>query len=78
MKRSLIGGATYNLGLLMRSLIGIGTPKGLQGRFAGALDCLRPLMIGLMRLMTALATSAARNTGRSNGNFMQLRHYAAA
>ena len=34
-KRILIQAATFNLGLLMRSLYGIGTPRGLQG-LAGA------------------------------------------
>ena len=31
-KRLLIHTASFNLGLLMRQLIGVGTPRGLQGR----------------------------------------------
>jgi transposase len=34
LKRLLVHTGGFNLGLLMRSLIGIGTPRGLQGRFA--------------------------------------------
>lgn len=35
-KRVLIQAATYNLALMMRTLIGVGTPKGLTGRLAVA------------------------------------------
>ncbi len=35
-KRVLIQAATYNLALLMRTLLGAGTPKGLAGRLAAA------------------------------------------
>jgi transposase len=34
LKRLLIQASAFNLGLMMRSLIGIGTPRGLQGRLA--------------------------------------------
>jgi transposase len=34
LKRLLVHVAGFNLGLLMRTLIGIGTPRGLQGRLA--------------------------------------------
>jgi transposase len=51
-KRVLIQAATYNLALLMRTLIGSGTPKGLSGRLAAALDT----AFGLTRLRHALAT----------------------
>ena len=33
-KRLLIHAGGFNLGLLMRTLIGVGTPRGLQGRAA--------------------------------------------
>jgi hypothetical protein len=36
-KRLLIHTAGFNLGLLMRQLIGVGTPRGLQGRLVAAL-----------------------------------------
>ena len=34
LKRLLIQTSAFNLGLLMRTLIGVGTPRGLQGRLA--------------------------------------------
>jgi hypothetical protein len=39
-KRLLIHTGGYNLGLLMRQLIGVGTPRGLQGRLAAGLGVL--------------------------------------
>jgi transposase len=35
LKRVLVHLGAFNLGLLMRRLIGVGTPRGLQGRAAG-------------------------------------------
>lgn len=43
-KRLLIHAAGFNLGLLMRQLIGVGTPRGLQGRVVAALAGLLTLM----------------------------------
>jgi hypothetical protein len=37
------GAAGANLGLWMRTIIGVGTPRGLQGRLAAALAALRSL-----------------------------------
>jgi transposase len=37
LKRLLVHTGAFNLGLLMRALIGVGTPRGLQGRLAAAL-----------------------------------------
>ena len=37
LKRLLIHAGGFNLGLVMRQLIGIGTPRGLQGRVAAAI-----------------------------------------
>ena len=54
-KRALIGGATYNLGLLMRALTGVGTPKGLQGCFGRALDRMCDRLIGIRRLVNSIA-----------------------
>jgi hypothetical protein len=34
LKRLLVHGGGFNLGLLMRTLIGVGTPRGLQGGLA--------------------------------------------
>lgn len=50
-KRILIQAATYNLALLMRLLLGSGTPKGLASRLATAFGH----AMGLDRLTHALA-----------------------
>jgi transposase len=50
-KRLLIHTAGYNLGLLMRQLIGVGTPRGLQGRLAAILGALLTLWRALWRLV---------------------------
>lgn len=42
-KRYTIHAAARNLGVIMRKLFGIGTPRSLQGARASALACLRPL-----------------------------------
>jgi hypothetical protein len=46
-KRVLIHAGGFNLGLLMRTLIGVGTPRGLQGRLATALAILLVRIRGL-------------------------------
>jgi transposase len=43
-KRLLIHTAGFNLGLLMRQLIGVGTPRGLQGRLVAVMATLLALM----------------------------------
>jgi hypothetical protein len=43
-KRLLIHAAGFNLGLLMRQLIGVGTPRGLQGRLVAAVAALLVLI----------------------------------
>ena len=48
LKRLLIHAGGFNLGLVMRHLIGIGTPRGLQGRVAAVLATLGVLM-GVVR-----------------------------
>ena len=53
-KRLLIHAGGFNLGLLMRQLIGVGTPRGLQGRLSAALA-------GLQMLIRPLWASAARH-----------------
>jgi len=40
LKRLLIHAGAFNLGLVMRQLIGVGTPRGLQGRLAAAIAAL--------------------------------------
>jgi len=53
-KRILIQAATYNLALMMRTLLGAGTPKGLSQRFAAAFGH----TLGLRRASQALAALA--------------------
>jgi len=45
-KRVLLQACAFNLGLLMRQLVGVGTPRGLQGRSLALLACLWSLMPG--------------------------------
>jgi transposase len=48
LKRVLIHGSAFNLGLVMRQCLGLGTPRGLQGRRRGRLalhTCLSALWI---------------------------------
>jgi transposase len=51
LKRLLVHVSGFNLGLLMRTLVGVGTPRGLQGRLAA-----------LIATLWALVDSAPRNT----------------
>jgi transposase len=51
-KRLLIHAGGFNLGLLMRRLIGIGTPRGLQGRCVAALVALLTLIRTLWETVT--------------------------
>ena len=44
LKRVLLQAGAFNLGLLMRQLIGVGTPRGLQGRGLALLACLWSLL----------------------------------
>jgi transposase len=64
-KRLLIHTAGFNLGLLMRQLIGVGTPRGLQGRLMAVMATLWFLLrsrwgvvIGHRRLRTAFHESS--------------------
>jgi len=40
LKRVLIPASSFNLGLVMRHLIGVGTPRGLRGRLAAVISTL--------------------------------------
>ena len=51
-KRVLIHAGGFNLGLLMRQLIGVGTPRGLQGRLVAAVAALLVLSRALWEPMT--------------------------
>jgi transposase len=52
LKRLLIHTGGFNLGLLMRQLIGVGTPRGLQGRVAAAIVALLTLIRSLSDAIT--------------------------
>jgi transposase len=52
LKRLLIHPGGFNLGLLMRHLIGVGTPRSLQGRFVVALSALITLIRAIWLPMT--------------------------
>jgi hypothetical protein len=56
LKRLLIHTSGFNLGLVMRQLIGFGTPRGLQGR----LSALVAALLALIGSLTALATRHRR------------------
>jgi transposase len=51
LKRLLIHVAGFNLGLLMRQLIGVGTPRGLQGRLIAVVAALLALTRSLGELV---------------------------
>jgi transposase len=74
-KRLLIHAGGFNLGLLLRQLIGVGTPRGLQGRLAAALAALmlwRSLW-DLLRRPDRLArptSSPERRSTPANGNVL--------
>ena len=57
LKRLLIHAGGFNLGLVMRHLIGIGPPRGLQGRVAAVLATLGGLMGVVRRRLTTISSS---------------------
>lgn len=57
LKRLLIHAGGFNLGLVLRHLIGIGTPRGLQGRLASVLATLSVLLSSVRRRFPALVAS---------------------
>jgi transposase len=63
LKRLLIHTAGFNLGLLMRQLIGIGTPRSLQGRLVAAL--------GVLFELIRASASRYRLTGRHDDSFQR-------
>jgi transposase len=56
LKRLLIHTGGFNLGLLMRQMIGVGTPRGLQGRLSG-------ILATLLTLIRMLSESLMRHGG---------------
>jgi transposase len=57
LKRVLIHAGGFNLGLVMRHLIGLGTPRGLQGRLAGVLAALWVLLVAVRRRIATISAS---------------------
>jgi transposase len=55
LKRVLIHAGGFNLGLMMRQLIGLGTPRGLQGRLATAISTLLLLLGAARQRRTAIS-----------------------
>jgi len=60
LKRFLVHAGGFNLGLVMRHLIGVGTPRGLQGRLAVVLATLYVLISAAPRWLTAIMASPRR------------------
>jgi transposase len=60
LKRLLIHAGGFNLGLVMRHLIGVGTPRGLQGRLVAVLATLLVLIRAALRRLTAIVASHRR------------------
>ena len=56
LKRLLIHAGGFNLGLLVRSILGVGTPRGLQGRLAAVIAAVLVLVAVAQRRFTPLRT----------------------
>jgi transposase len=56
LKRVLLHAAALNLGLLLRTLVGVGTPRSLQGRVAACFGCLWALLHLPETLWTTIRT----------------------
>ena len=54
-KRYLVHVAAFNLGLLLRTMIGFGTPRGLQGTAASAIEAYRAFL-DIVRIVTRFFT----------------------
>ena len=70
LKRLLIHTGGFNLGLLMRQLIGVGTPRGLQGR-------LHSVVVALLALIGSLR-KLANGHGRPMRQVLPLKHHSIA
>jgi transposase len=60
LKRLLIHAGGFNLGLVMRRLLGVGTPRGLQGRLATGLATLSALISAASRRFTEIGAAHRR------------------
>jgi transposase len=69
LKRLLIHAGAFNLGLLVRSILGVGTPRGLQGRVAAVIATLLVLLAtARARVFAICAGSGDRSRRRSLGS----------
>jgi len=68
LKRLLIHAGGFNLGLVMRRLIGVGTPRGLQGRLTAVLGALWVLMRAASHWLTEI--SAHRRIAATRGRLV--------
>jgi transposase len=66
LKRVLLHAGALNLGLLMRQLVGIGTPRGLQGRVVALVGCLWSLTRLPVELWDAIWTLDHPSTSLGN------------
>ena len=57
LKRLLIHAGGFNLGLIMRQMIGRGTPRGLQGRLPAILAVLLALLAAVRRRVVTISAS---------------------
>jgi transposase len=57
LKRLLIHAGGFNLGLLLRTMLGVGTPRGLQGRLARVLATISAVLGAPRRGLTAIGRS---------------------
>ncbi|MFI5244318.1 MAG: transposase, partial [Gemmatimonadales bacterium] len=64
LKRLLIQAGGFNLGLVMRQLIGLGTPRGLQGRVADVIAALLALLADVRACVSATWASERVITAR--------------
>ena len=60
LKRLLIHAGGFNLGLIMRQMIGFGTPRGLQGRPGVLIAMVWVLVAALRRRVGAIGSSHSR------------------
>jgi transposase len=65
LKRLLIHAAGFNLGLVMRTSIGVGTPRGLQGALRALLGSLAQLTVSLRALLDDLTADLPPNAPRT-------------
>ena len=75
LKRLLIHASGFNLALVMRRLIGVGTPRGLQGRLAAVLSVCVALWRALRHLYplvttVIVTTSALSRSSRSPRGYL--------